>query len=213
VTTDFAYIRWHGRGRRPWYNYRYQIDELRPWVPKVKEVSEKTKTVVGYFNNHFHGYAVENCLQVLEMLGVAKAKQVEARRRAEQHIDAGMARVKGRGTLTSFLGGENSVERLLLGFMDRVRVEMAMEIGDDEMSLTESRQDLVEARIREYIVVIDLREKAIRHDCPDWGRNIGQKAFCKHLGKVFLSLPEIKAVRILEKIKSDRDSWQFLSIS
>ena len=26
VTSDFSYIRWHGRGSRPWYDYHY-IDE------------------------------------------------------------------------------------------------------------------------------------------------------------------------------------------
>ncbi|RLE85720.1 MAG: hypothetical protein DRJ39_01175, partial [Thermoprotei archaeon] len=31
-TIDFAYIRWHGRGKRIWYNYKYRVEELRKWV-------------------------------------------------------------------------------------------------------------------------------------------------------------------------------------
>ncbi len=27
--------------------------------------------VYGYFNNHYHGYAPENCLDVLEILGIS----------------------------------------------------------------------------------------------------------------------------------------------
>jgi len=40
VTTDFAYIRWHGRGSRPWYNYRYSDRELMEWVPRVKRLMD-----------------------------------------------------------------------------------------------------------------------------------------------------------------------------
>jgi len=45
VTADFSFIRWHGRGKRPWYNYRYSIDELKPWVDKVKQISVKNLTI------------------------------------------------------------------------------------------------------------------------------------------------------------------------
>ena len=38
-TASFAYFRWHGKGGRPWYNYRYSEEELKPWVPKVKEAA------------------------------------------------------------------------------------------------------------------------------------------------------------------------------
>jgi len=45
VTSDIAYIRWHGRGERPWYNYHYKPEELQPWVQSVKEVAQKTEKV------------------------------------------------------------------------------------------------------------------------------------------------------------------------
>jgi len=41
VTSNIAYFRWHGHGIRPWYNYRYQIEELEPWVPKIKKTAGK----------------------------------------------------------------------------------------------------------------------------------------------------------------------------
>ena len=31
TTADFAFVRWHGRGERPWYNYRYRQAELEGW--------------------------------------------------------------------------------------------------------------------------------------------------------------------------------------
>ncbi|MEM0348948.1 MAG: DUF72 domain-containing protein [Candidatus Caldarchaeum sp.] len=74
VTADFAYVRWHGRGSDPWYNYLYSDGELTPWIPRLRKLSEKAKTVSGYFNNHFHGYAVYNCIRVMEMRGIAEEK-------------------------------------------------------------------------------------------------------------------------------------------
>lgn len=90
VTTDFAYFRWHGHGKNPWFDYRYGIDELEPWIPKLKETSLKVKKVFGYFNNHYHGYAVENCLQVLEMLGVLTPEQEEAKKKVYMHFNPKM---------------------------------------------------------------------------------------------------------------------------
>jgi uncharacterized protein YecE (DUF72 family) len=87
LTADFAYFRWHGHGNRPWFNYRYKKEELEPWIPKVKQVTTKVKKIYGYFNNYFHGYVVENCLQVLEMLGILTPEQVEAKRKVEEHFN------------------------------------------------------------------------------------------------------------------------------
>ncbi len=81
LTTDFAYFRWHGKGERPWFNYRYKKEELEPWIPKVKETSKQVKRVHGYFNNHFHGYAPENCLSLIERLHSLTSPQAEAQAR------------------------------------------------------------------------------------------------------------------------------------
>lgn len=85
VTADFAYIRWHGRGKKLWYDYRYSKEELELWVPTVQHVANKVKKVYGYFNNHFHAYAVENCVQMLEMLGKATEKQVRIKNEIFDH--------------------------------------------------------------------------------------------------------------------------------
>jgi len=77
ATSDHAFIRWHGRGKRVWYNYEYSGKELEPWVDRVKKVSREVKKVYGYFNNHFHGSAVLNSLEMLSKLGLANAKQKE----------------------------------------------------------------------------------------------------------------------------------------
>ena len=78
TTSDFAFIRWHGKGKRVWYNYHYSEEELDPWVPRVEQVSRKVKKVYGYFNNHFHASAVENSLYLMEKMNIATEKQKEA---------------------------------------------------------------------------------------------------------------------------------------
>jgi uncharacterized protein YecE (DUF72 family) len=84
LTADFAYFRWHGRGKRPWFNYSYSKEELEPWVQKVEESASQVKKVVGYFNNHFHGYAPENCLHLIKRLGLQTEGQKMARERSDQ---------------------------------------------------------------------------------------------------------------------------------
>jgi len=79
LTTDFTYFRWHGRGEKPWFDYLYEKAEIDEWVPRVEEVAERVKKVYGYFNNHYHGYAPENCLYLIEKLGLMTDEQKRAR--------------------------------------------------------------------------------------------------------------------------------------
>ncbi|HVC27167.1 MAG TPA: DUF72 domain-containing protein [Nitrososphaerales archaeon] len=89
TTADFAFVRWHGRGGRPWYNYRYRQDELQGWSKKVEAIATKTKKVYGYFNNHFHGFAVENSLKMMDLLGSASAEQRKLLAQVSNRIDSG----------------------------------------------------------------------------------------------------------------------------
>ncbi|NWG08812.1 MAG: DUF72 domain-containing protein [Nitrososphaerales archaeon] len=87
ITADFSFLRWHGKGRRPWYNYWYRKEELEPWIPKLKDISNNVKEVYGYFNNHFHGYAIQNCLQTMEMLGSIKPEQSEVKSHVDSYLE------------------------------------------------------------------------------------------------------------------------------
>lgn len=103
VTADFAFIRWHGRGSRPWYNYRYSQSELAAWAPKVREVTGRVKETFGYFNNHFRGFAVENSLKMMGMLGVSTPEQDEAGAKATRFLSSG-GDPKGEGSILEYLG-------------------------------------------------------------------------------------------------------------
>lgn len=100
ITSDFSFLRWHGKGTKPWYNYRYSESELEKWVPKVKEVSSKVKRTFGYFNNHFRGFAVENSLKIIKMIGMSKPEQEEMLVKVSSALDR---RKKGESKETTML--------------------------------------------------------------------------------------------------------------
>jgi len=208
VTSKIAYFRWHGRGTRPWYNYRYGINELKPWVPKVKEVASKVETVYGYLNNHYHGYAVENCLQVLEMLGVLTPKQAETKATVQKYLTI-PAKIK-RPTLEAFVEPKKmTFENLLNAFIDNPRLKRAHHINDKELTIQEETDDRIKALIRDYHIVIDIGNRVVLHDCPDWSRVLQSKRFCKHIGKLLQSLDKQRATNILKQIYANKEKWEF----
>jgi uncharacterized protein YecE (DUF72 family) len=74
ATSQVGYVRLHGRNYQDWfrdkaprddrYNYLYSLDELDPWVTRVKEIAAKTKESYVITNNHFRGQAVVNALEI-----------------------------------------------------------------------------------------------------------------------------------------------------
>jgi uncharacterized protein YecE (DUF72 family) len=211
LTSKIAYFRWHGKGTKPWYNYQYAKDELEPWVPKVKEIAEKADKVYGFFNNHYHGYAVENCLQVLEMLSELKPRQAEAKTNIENHFET-LDRIE-TPSLEAFMESETRIdktaEELLKAFTDRQRLRRAQQIKDQELTIEEATKKQIKAKIRDYRIIIDLEKLLIMHDCSDWARVSPEKRFCKHIGKLFLTLEKEKTSEILEQILKKKESWEF----
>ena len=208
VTSDIAYFRWHGHGTRPWFNYRYQAEEFEPWIPRIRETTEKVQKVFAYFNNHYHGYAVENCLQVLEMLGMLTPEQTEAKNRVENYFRR-TATTK-QPTLEAFAEPKKtSFEGLLRSFADARRLERAKRIKDDELKIVKETNGWIEAVIRDYHIVIDLESRTILHDCADWSRVLPSKRLCKHVAKLLLAVDRERAFKILRRIDAEKDKWQF----
>ena len=207
VTADFAYIRWHGRGSRPWYYYHYSIEELKEWVPRINELSVKVKAIYGYFNNHFRGFAPHNALQMLSLLGMIDKRQREVLKRMDEYFAKGEAeRTVARASAILRSGGE--VANVLEVLAGRRRFERALEIPDSEVSYSVEGSKLV-GRVKNYRVVIDMEEKYIFHDCKDWKKISDGKRFCKHMAKFFLSLPKETARKILFSILEAIDEWEF----
>ncbi len=214
VTTDFAYIRWHGKGDQPWFDYHYKKDELKPWVPKVKQAAQKAKKVFGYFNNHYHAYAVKNALEMAEMLEVINAEQKTVKNTVEKYFEAKSNEIEAKPSmeLTAFMPekiANMKLNDLLHLFMDDTRINRAKTIKDDEVKIEQASEDGLKARVREYHLSIDGKNRLILHDCADWNRTAPIRQFCKHVGKVMLLAPENITVPILRKMGAEREKWSF----
>jgi uncharacterized protein YecE (DUF72 family) len=78
TTSQIGYVRLHGRNYQDWfrekaprddrYNYLYSLDELEPWITRIKEIAAKTKEAYVITNNHFRGQAVVNALELKSAL-------------------------------------------------------------------------------------------------------------------------------------------------
>jgi uncharacterized protein YecE (DUF72 family) len=78
TTAQIGYVRLHGRNYQDWfrekaprddrYNYLYSLDELEPWIARIKEIAAKTKESYVITNNHFRGQAVVNALEIKSTL-------------------------------------------------------------------------------------------------------------------------------------------------
>ncbi len=102
-----------------------------------------------------------------------------------------------------------TVEEILLCFLGKARLERAQAIDSSLLTIEAITGDTLSAKVKDYTVEINLPERYIEHNCPDWENWSEQKMMCKHVGKVFLSLDEKISTPLLRKIYSEKDAWQF----
>jgi uncharacterized protein YecE (DUF72 family) len=80
ATSDIGYFRFHGRNRN-WfntpiavrYNYLYSEEELKEFIPDIKDISQKTAKTFIFFNNCYSGYAAKNAAQMAKLLQMRNA--------------------------------------------------------------------------------------------------------------------------------------------
>ena len=85
TTTEYAYVRFHGRNKSSWFkkgasvserfNYLYSLEELKEWIPRIKKLSSQTKEVYLFFNNCFAAYPIINARDLSGLLNVLKDKK------------------------------------------------------------------------------------------------------------------------------------------
>ena len=74
TTSRVGYVRLHGRNYQNWfrdkaprderYNYLYSIEQLDPWIDRIKQLSKHTRETYVITNNHFRGQAIVNALEI-----------------------------------------------------------------------------------------------------------------------------------------------------
>jgi len=75
-TSDWGYIRFHGRNSSDWYgtdsrtryDYLYSEEELKAWVPKIRDLAGRTKKLFVFFNNHAKAQAITNAKMLINLL-------------------------------------------------------------------------------------------------------------------------------------------------
>jgi uncharacterized protein YecE (DUF72 family) len=78
ATSRIGYVRLHGRNYENWfganvspadrYDYLYSLEELEPWVDKVKRIAIESEETFVVTNNHFRGKGVVNALEMKALL-------------------------------------------------------------------------------------------------------------------------------------------------
>src|SRR5436309_1471916 len=87
VTAPTALVRMHGHNTEMWtkrvktaaerFDYLYSEDELREWVPRVKDLASEAREVHVLMNNCHRDYSVRNARQIGELLGVFGSQSAE----------------------------------------------------------------------------------------------------------------------------------------
>jgi uncharacterized protein YecE (DUF72 family) len=75
ATSDIGYFRFHGRNPN-WfnvpmsvrYNYLYNDQELKEFLPDIGQISQKTTKTLVFFNNCYSGAAAKNAVQMAKLL-------------------------------------------------------------------------------------------------------------------------------------------------
>jgi uncharacterized protein YecE (DUF72 family) len=76
ITGETAYMRFHGRNAKNWYgtnardryDYFYTDEEIAAYVPVLRDISSKARTLQVFFNNHAKGNAAVNAKKLMVML-------------------------------------------------------------------------------------------------------------------------------------------------
>ena len=81
VTSDIAYVRFHGRNYKKWwkhdqpyerYDYTYSEDELKEWTPKIENMNHEARETFVFANNHYKGQGIQTARQLKLLLPEAE---------------------------------------------------------------------------------------------------------------------------------------------
>ena len=80
VTTDVAYIRFHGRNKETWsgpkeaswerFNYWYSPEDMDELTPVVRALAERSSTIYALFNNNYRDQGVQGAMLLARKLGI-----------------------------------------------------------------------------------------------------------------------------------------------
>ncbi len=87
ATSEVGYVRFHGRNAAKWwhheqayerYDYTYATAELEEWVPRIRQVQERTEVTYILFNNHYRGQSIDAANRLKRLLGIESGQSALA---------------------------------------------------------------------------------------------------------------------------------------
>jgi len=100
LTAEIGYVRFHGRNYETWwdhkrkawerYDYLYDEEELREWVPRIMELEEKAERTYVIFNNHYRGKAARNAAMMARLLPAGDVAPLHMEGRTGRLWDEGL---------------------------------------------------------------------------------------------------------------------------
>lgn len=72
-TAPFVYVRFHGPERL--FGSRYSTADLEAWAARMKRWLNEGRMVYAYFNNDFHGYAIQNAKELAALVAAPEKSQ------------------------------------------------------------------------------------------------------------------------------------------
>jgi uncharacterized protein YecE (DUF72 family) len=111
TTSPVGYVRLHGRRYDSWfddnpdtpphkrYNYLYTVEELNPWVERIRTIREQAQNTYVITNNHYQGKAVVNALELISILKGTKVKVPEPLRQHFPQLEQIAAEMPAEPTL------------------------------------------------------------------------------------------------------------------
>ena len=73
VTADYVYLRLHGHTEL--YASKYTKKQLKDYVQKIKKLIQEGKVVYAYFDNDAFGHAIENAIEMTDLINKNLKKQ------------------------------------------------------------------------------------------------------------------------------------------
>jgi uncharacterized protein YecE (DUF72 family) len=76
ATGPVAYVRFHGRNAEKWwdhkqawerYDYTYSHEELKDWIPRIRQLDLAAPLTLVYANNHYRGQSVQTLKALKEL--------------------------------------------------------------------------------------------------------------------------------------------------
>lgn len=103
TTPEFFYMRFHGYGKKIWFDYCFKEEEIKEWSVQLEEVLRGVEKAGVYFNNHFSGYAAKNSLMMMKELNISPRTEPEKIKILDIKKEAGEFS-EGQTSLDKFMG-------------------------------------------------------------------------------------------------------------